>query len=158
MKHIDRILDDILASEPHERELALRSRTQVERDALFVLWAESERLRVTDIVALPQPYQAELVSFVVGDPRRGRVGVGRMFEVEAVNGPVSLERGMRANKRLFYVIDKRTTLDARQAIHALGLYGPDAEMPSNRNKLREVGYTPSAQVEEPEPKGKKKAA
>ena len=138
MRHLDSLLDDLLALRPHDRPTFFQMRGEQEREAIMAMWAESPRLRATDICALPQPYQAELVSFVVGDPQRGRPGVGGVFRVEPTGKPVNLERGSMGNRRKFDTITKATFLPADRAIHALLCYGPDAANEAARGRLREV--------------------
>jgi len=143
---LDRQLDGLLELEPEQRPTFFQMRSEAEREAIMALWARSPRLRVTDVVALPQPYQAELISFVVGNPQLGRPGVDTIFTVEPTGKPVKLERGTENNQRRFRLIAEPTSMNAKHAVHAMLCYGPYADMETNRGKLREVGYGP-----EPDP-------
>ena len=138
MRHIDQLLGDVLDLDREYRADYFRMRNASERAAIMELWAQSERLSATDIVALPQPYQSELIDQVCGNPRRGLASSGRVFTVEPCDDPVELDQGSRNNKRRFIVLDRALPMPAEKAIYALLRFGPWASVEVNRGKVREV--------------------
>lgn len=153
----DRMAREFLEMEPGEREFWLRSRNESERMGLWQALSESRHLTCTDIVELPQPYQAELCRFVVGDPQRGISGSALTFFLEPVAGPVEWQVGTRENRRRMITIDRRISVPAKQAIGILHNLGPSAPIDLNRNKVREWVEREEPEAQE-EPKATKPSA
>ena len=138
MQYVERLLRDLVELKPHEREPFFRIRGEEERHEILNLWAESDLLTCTDIVHLPQPYQAELIERVCGNPQKGMNSTGRVFTIEPTHGPIRLPQGLRRNERQFVNLTGPLPMEANKAISAMLLYGPTAPVESNRNKVREV--------------------
>ena len=151
---LDRFLD---CATTDERVQFLLHRTKQSRVALFDEWSKDERLKATDVVALPSGFQAVISAFVCGLGQI--VGSKPTFyvkpnpewkldkkeaddlgpeTVERMARCVPLENGTYKSQRRWVVIKGPTALPAEKGIQALWQYGPNAESGLGRNRLVEI--------------------
>ncbi len=151
----NRLVDDFFEVDQDARTMYFRTRTPAQIEQLFPLLADDDRLRVTDALALEDPYRTGLIHHLAGFPQKGINSTGRTFYVEPTDKPVLVERGTRNNVRQFVTIDRKMPLPADLAINALHNFGPYAIIEDQRDLLREVpGLEPEPEFEpssEPEP-------
>lgn len=138
-----------LITKPEGREAQLSFWTETQRLAALEAWAEDPRLRVTDIVALAEPYRTELIRKVSGQvfylqPNPNWNGCPEMKDIPAsvwekqkAEG-VLVERGRKRGVTQHLKIDHPTESPAREAIHAMLLFGPSADHEMNRGRLVEM--------------------
>ena len=151
-------LDRFLSITDHdEREQHLRIQTAQGRQIIMEEWSRDDRLKATDISALPFVYRNQVVQYVVGNPQKGLSGSGRSFYVKPnpswtpppseeipdevadnMRREIRLENGSRSNKRQFVPIRMATAMPAAKGIQALELFGPFAESIRDRGRLVEI--------------------
>ena len=141
------ILDDFFNLGSNEqRENYFRIRQAAQLDRIYPLLAEDERLTITTVLHLPDPYKTEICHNLCGNATRGINGTRRSFTVEPTGESVRMEMGTRNNKRMFFTLGDRESLAADLVINLLDRYGPKAEIESQCGLIREV--PPRAPIQE----------
>ena len=138
MRH--KAADEFFRMAPDERNFWLRVRTEPERDALFEILADDERLHLSDIAQLEPPFRFRLTAFLLGDPQLGISPPAnrRRFTIRPVKDPVRVQVGARQNKRIFRTLKKQETLEPAEALLFYELFGPYAEIEVHRGLVEEV--------------------
>ena len=143
----DRMLSEFLAIPDSDgRGNWLQMRPEPMRRSLYAAWAQSDELRLDDVLGLPSPWRHEMNFHLIGDEKNAIRECGRSFVVAPVDSnPVQVEDGTNGRRRLWNVIDKPKALTARKAINALLQYGRYAEHDHQRGKLKEMSMEDLAQ-------------
>lgn len=134
----EKLCRDFLDLDMEDRITWIRTRNEGERFALWQALASHPSLTCSMLVCLPQPYQAEALRFVCGDPQRGVPPTNRVFALVPTDEPVEWTTGSYLNKKQITRIDRKTVMPAAQAFCLLYNLGPDAPVSTNRGKLYEV--------------------
>jgi len=125
-----------------ERNNFFRVRTPDQLARIWKIIAKDERLTISMILEMEQPYQAELCWRLVGNPQKMINRSGRFFTLEPTeNAPeegVLISNGTEDNERQFFRISNRQPVDAGLAINAMMKYGPTSPYKTNGKTLREV--------------------
>ena len=155
-----------LITKPEVRDTQLRFWDEQRRQTALEAWAEDPRLRVSDVVALAEPFRTELVRKVTGrvfylQPNPAWNGCPEMKDIPAsvwekqkAEG-VLVEKGRKRGETQHVRVDKPTAFPAHEAIHAMLLFGPYSDNEMNRGRLVESTEAEYSEAQRTGKSGKK---
>lgn len=141
MMGAERALDEFLREPQGGREDFLAMRPPLMRKSIFQSWANSERLRLDDVLGLDLNMRSEMMPYLIGSQKLAIRAVDRTFNIGLAgskSSAVKIENGTQGKRRLYITIDKPKPMGVRSAINALLQYGQHAETLEQRGKLKEL--------------------
>lgn len=151
----DRIEDPLIAEflkvHPSERGVFLSARRFEAASSILDAYAISPSLRIEDVLACEgTAWKQRMLDRIAGNSKEGIASVSRTFLIApAYEGDkVTVEVGVRQNKRQHVVITEPIECSPQQAIVALLQHGASSTIPINQGRLVELQ---SAEDWKPEP-------